>query len=190
MRLSQPRNELDSLLSFVAWRFSNSNMFFGKLVASMLALILGSGVLHAQGQRAVLSEEDEGQIIESLIKLETKFFDTEFGGLRTFSSVNLSSVLARKIAGLGFSLIEDREIQEKKTDHVIEYLVIRGIDLRNGRVIVKLSAVAEGRPCFAPAFRTERSFTYVFWKEADQWVGRLSKGSAPFPFINRAATMP
>lgn len=167
-----------------------SKMFIGRFVASMLALLLASCALQAQSQSAVLSEEDEAAILASLLELEMKSLDSEFGNIRTFSSTNIGSVSARQIAKHGFSLIGVHEIQKWKIDHVIEYLVIRSIDLRNGIAVVKLSAVKEGRPCFAPAFYSERSFTYLFRKNADQWVGRLLKRSVPFPFSKRVATMP
>src|SRR5258705_1656406 len=162
-----------------------SKMFIGRFVASMLALLLASSTLQAQSQSAVLSEEDEAEILESLLELEMKSLDSEFGNIRTFSSTNIGSVSAKQIAKHGFSLIGDREIKKGKIDHVIEYLVIRSIALRKGIAVVKLSPVREGHPCFVPAFYTERSFTYVFRKNADQWVGRLLKRSVPFPFSKR-----
>jgi hypothetical protein len=165
-------------------------MFSGRFVASMLVLMVTSFALHAQSQSAVLSEKDEAEILESLLELDMKSLDSEIGSIRRFSSANISSVSQRQIAKHGFSFIKDSEIQEWKTEHLIDYLVIRSIDLRNGIAVVKLSAVTEGRPCFAPAFRSERSFTYAFRKDADRWVGRLLKRSVPFPFSKRVATMP
>jgi hypothetical protein len=157
----------------------------------VLALLLASSALQAQTQSVVLSEEDEAEILESLLELEMKsFLDSEFGHIRTFSSTNIGSVSARQLVKHGFSLIGDREIQKGRIDHVIEYLVIRNIDLRKRIAVVKVSAVTEGRPCFAPAFYRERSFSYVFRKNADQWVGRLLKRSVPFPFTKRVATVP
>jgi hypothetical protein len=164
----------------------------GRFVASILALLLASGVLHAQGKSAALSEEDEAKILESLVELQKKYLspDSELGTIRIFSSANISSVSQRQIAKLGLSVITELDIQKSKIDNVIEYVVIRSIDLRNGIAVVKLSAVSEGRPCFGPAFYSVRSFSYAFQKNADQWEGRLLKRSLPFPFSKRVATMP
>ena len=169
-----------------------SKMFIGRFVASILALLIASSVLHTHGQSqsGVLSDEDEAEILESLIQLEIKPLGSEFGSIRTFSSANIGRISAARITKLGFSLREPRDIQRRRNDYVIEYVVIRTIHLREGIVVVKLSAVMEGRPCFAPAFSMERSFTYEFQKSAKEWVGRLVKRPGPFPFSKRVWTMP
>jgi len=169
-----------------------SKMFIGRFVASILALLIASSVLptHGQSQSGVLSDEDEAEILESLLQLEIKPLGSEFGNIRTFSSDNIGSVAASRIAKNGFSLKAARDIQRWKHEHVIEYVVIRSIYLRDGIVVVRLSAVTEGRPCFAAAFSTERSFTYEFQKSAKEWVGRLVKRPVPFPFSRSLATTP
>jgi hypothetical protein len=161
-----------------------SKMFIGRFVASILTLLIASSGLraHGQSQSALISDEDEAAILETLLRLEIKTLGSEIGNIRAFSSDNLSKVSARRIEKLGFYVIAPSNIEKGKSDHVVEYVVVRSIHLRRGIVVVKLSAVTEGRPCFAPAFSRERSFTYEFQKSLTEWVGRLVKRSAPFPF--------
>jgi hypothetical protein len=155
---------------------------FGQFVASILAILIASSVLvsYGQSQSAVVSERDEAEILESLLQKEIKPFGSEFGNIRTFSSDNIGSVSATRIEKQGFSLMASGDIQRFSSDHVIEYLVIRSIYRRDGFVVVRLSAVTEGQPCFARAFSIERSFTYTFQKSAKEWVARLVKRPAPF----------
>jgi len=167
-------------------------MFIGRFVASIVALLIASSVLLTQGQSqsGVLSDEDEAEILESLIQLEIKPLGSEFGTIRIFSSDNIGSVLATRIAKHGFSLMAPSEIKRLKQEYVVDYVVIRSISLRDGIVVVRLSTVTEGRPCFAPPFARERSFTYEFQENPTGWVGKLVKRPVPFPFTMSLATMP
>ena len=158
-------------------------MFIGRFVASIVALLITSSVLltHGQIQSGPLSDEDEAEILESLIQSEIKPLGSEFGSIRIFSSDNLSSASATRIAKHGFSVVKASEIERSKQENVVDYLVIRSLYRRDGIVVIRLSNVTEGRPCFAPSFSRERSFTYEFKKDPFVWVGKLVKGPVPSP---------
>lgn len=165
---------------------------FTHCIAPLLALLLVSNVLHAQGRYSVVSEQDEATILESLIKLELekKTLGSEIGYIRTFASANISSASARQLEKLGFTLIRDDEIQIRKTSWVIDYVMVRNIELKNGLVTVMISAVTEGRPCFGPAFRSQRSFTYTFRKEGEKWIGQLLRTFFPISYPRKSFTTP
>ena len=56
-------------------------MFMRRFVASILGLLIASGVslTNGQTQSGILSDEDEAEILESLIQSEIKPFRPEFG---------------------------------------------------------------------------------------------------------------
>jgi hypothetical protein len=164
-----------------------SNFIIGRFVTSILALLIVGSMSHALGQGNALADEDEAAILESLIKLETNHLGAEFSAVRFFSSENIGPLAVLRIAKLGFGLVSAGDIERGKRDHVVDYAVIRSIYLKDGIVTVRVSVVKEGRPCFAPAFSTERSFTYVFQKSANEWVGRLARRSSPFLFSKSVA---
>ena len=165
-------------------------MFIRRFVASILVLLMASSVLltNGQSQSGILTDEDEAEILESLIQSEIKPLRPEFGK-RVFSSENIGSVSATRIAKHGFSLITAREIERLKQEYVVDYVVIRSISLRNGVVVVRLSHVTEGRGCFA-SFSGELSFTYWYKKNLTGWVGKLVNRPEPFPFTMSFATTP
>ncbi|MCM3901852.1 MAG: hypothetical protein ND866_09115 [Pyrinomonadaceae bacterium] len=109
-------------------------MFIRRFVASILVLLIASSVLltNGQSQSGVLSDEDEAEILESLIQSEIKPLGSEFGSIRIFSSDNIGLVLATRIAKHGFSLMAAREIERLKQEYLVDYVVIRSISLRNG----------------------------------------------------------
>ena len=158
-----------------------SKLFSGMFVTSLFVLLMTTNI-HGQTQSASLSDDHEVEILEALLPLATKGFDSDFGSVRTFSSENLSSASKSRLKQHGFSLLSTYDIELWRREHVIDYVVIRSMYPKDGTVVVRLSVVSEGRPCFAPAFSTQRSFTYEFQKSGDQWVGRRVKGSAPFLF--------
>ena len=159
-----------------------SNLIIGRVVTLILALLLAGSMSHVLGQGNVLADEDEAAILESLIKLETNHLGAEFSGIRLFSSENIGPLAALRIAKLGFLLVSGGDIERGKHDHVLDYVVIRSIYLKDGIVTVRVSVVKEGRPCFGSAFSMERSFTYVFQKSANEWVGRLARRPSPLLF--------
>jgi len=176
-----------------------SKLFTGKFVTSILVLLMATSTLHTYGQTqgSGLSNEDEAEIIEAMLQLGTKPsesdfgsnpFGSDFGMTRNFSSENLSSLSASRIKQHGFSLISPYAIEAGKRDHVIDYVVLRGIDPKDGMVVVRVSVVSEGKPCFAAAFSRQSSLSYVFKKSGTQWVGQVLKRPVPFPFMRSLAT--
>jgi hypothetical protein len=167
-----------------------SNLFSRRFVTAILALLIVGSMSHtlSQSQSKTLSDEDEAEILESLIQLETKQLGGEFGPVRYFSSENIGSLSASRITKHGFWLISPGDIQTRKRDYLLNYVVIRSIHPKDGIVVVRVSVVTEGRPCSAPAFSTERSFTYWFTKTANEWIGRLVKGPSPFLFSKSMRT--
>jgi len=174
-----------------------AKLFSIKFVALILALLIASSFSHTYAQGGVVSDEDEADILQSLIENEIKGFGSEFGTPRTFSSENISPVSVARIKKLGFWVARPSDIEMRKRDWVVNYVVIRSIHvqrtnlnsihLKDGIVVVRLSEVNEGRPCFAPAFSTQRSFTYEFQKTANGWVGRLVKKPSLFTFSKSLA---
>ncbi len=165
-------------------------MIIERIAVCILGLLMVGTVSIALGQDqpASLSDEDEAEIVEYLLQHEIKPFGSWFGSVTYFSSENLSRASASRIKKHGFSLIAARDIETMKREYVIDYVIIRSIYLRSGIVVVRVSAVSEGRPCFAPPFSTEQRFTYTFRKVSNEWVGRLLKGPVPFPFRKSLAT--
>ena len=168
---------------------SVSTLLIGRFVASVLALLMAS-TLHTHAQSRVLTDEDEADILESLLQVKIDPFGTALGNVRTFSSENISSVSATRLAKHGFSFMSSWDIERLKQDQLIYYVIIRSIYLKDGVVTLRLSVVTEGRPCFGSAFSSERSFTYEFEKSANEWVGRLVKRPTPFPFFKKSTTTP
>ena len=168
---------------------SMRTLFIGRFVASVLVLLMASTLqIHAQSR--ALTDEDDADILESLLQVKIDPFGTALGSVRTFSSDNIATASATRLAKHGFSFMSSWDIQRKKQDHMIDYVIIRSIYLKDGIAVVRLSIVREGRPCFGPAFSSERSFTYEFEKSANEWVGRLVKGPTPFPFSKKLRTTP
>lgn len=165
-----------------------SNLFGRRFVTAILALFVAGSMSHtlSQTHSNTLSDEDEAQIVESLIQLETNRLGAELGAVRYFSSENLGSLSAARITKHGFWLVSPSGIETWKRDYMLTYVVIRSIYPKDGIVVVRVSVVTEGRPCFAPAFSAERSFTYWFKKTANEWVGQLKRPS-PFMFSKSIA---
>jgi len=166
-----------------------SNLFCRRFVTGILALLIMGTMSRTLSQSLsnTLSDEDEAAILDSLVQLETKHLGGEFGVIRYFSSENISSLSASRIKKHGFWLISPADIERQKRDYMVSYAVIRSLGLKDGIVVVRVSVVTEGRPCFAPAFSSERSFTYWFKKTANEWVGRLAKRPSPFLFSKSIA---
>lgn len=169
-----------------------SNMFVGRFVALILASLIVSGVFLARGQSqsTLLSDAEKADIVESLLQLEIEAQDSEFENIRNISSDNIGSVSTTRIEKHGFSLKSAGQIESLKKDHVVEYVVIRRIYLRDGILVVRLSRVIEGRPCFSPAFSRERSFTYEYLYGSTGWVGRLVRKPLPFLLVRSLAIKP
>jgi hypothetical protein len=155
-----------------------------KLVFSILSLLAVSGVVIAHGQQLIadlLSDSDKAQIIESVLDLElrTQASLPNFANIRRVSDDNIKFIEPSRLSKHGFTLVTASQLRESKRDHIVEYLLFRRIYLRASVVVVVLSRVTEGRPCFGAPFSTERSYTYETRRTADGWVGQLIK-SPPF----------
>jgi hypothetical protein len=160
-----------------------SKMFRKRIAASILGLLIFSSlsIAHDQKQPASLSEEDEAEIIEYLLQHEIKPLGSWFKG-RSFSSENISPALAVRIKKHGFSLISAHDIENWKRENVIDYVILRSFSLSSGIVVVSLSDVSEGRPCFALSFSREQNFKYALRKVSNEWTVVYKKGPTPFPF--------
>ena len=167
-----------------------TNLFCRRFATGILALLIVGSMSRALSQSNTLSDEDESEILESMVLLETKHLGGEFGTVRYFSSENIGSLSASRIAKHGFSLISRSDIEWRKRDYVLNYVVIRNIYRKDGVVVVRVSVVSEGRPCFAPAYSSDRSFSYWFKKSGNEWVGRLVKGPSPLLFRKSIANPP
>jgi hypothetical protein len=150
-------------------------------VSAILALLIAGSMSHAlsQTQSNTHSDEDEADILESLIKQETKQLGGQLGTVRYFSSENIGSLATSRIKDQGFWVITPFSIETQKRDYVVNYIAIRSILSENGIVVVNVAVVTEGRPCFAPAFSSERSFSYWFKKSGNEWVGQLGRRPSP-----------
>ena len=169
-----------------------TNMFVRRFITAILASVVVSGGFLARGQSQTtgLSEAEKGDIVESLLQLETQAQASEFEKIRIISSDNTGSISPARVSKLGFSLMEAGQIESLKKDNVVEYVVIRRIDLSDGIVVVNVSRVIEGHPCFGPPFSRERSFTYEFQNGSSEWVGRLVRKPLPFTFSRGLAIKP
>ncbi len=90
-----------------------SNMFVGRLIAAILASVMVSGGFLARGQSQTtgLSEAEKGDIVESLLQLETQAQASEFEKIRIISSDNTGSISPARVSKLGFSLMEAGQIE-------------------------------------------------------------------------------
>ena len=155
-------------------------------VMVLASLFIGAlSLVRVEGQIPVLDDAQKAEVVESLLDLENEAQRSEFVNIKGISSVNMKSLSPSVISKLGFSLIEAREIDRLKTDHVVDYLLVKSINyFEGGRIVVKLARVSEGRPCFGPPFSRQESFTYEFKREVqdgtERWVGRLISKSLPF----------
>ena len=167
-----------------------SKLFSRSFVISIVALLMVVSMAHTRAQtpNVTLTDRDEADILESLIQLANTTFGSEFITTRNFASENISSLSASRLKQLGFTLVPPEAIELRKRDSLIDYVVIRSISIKDGIVVVRMSAVHEGRPCFAAAFSTQKNFTYYFKKDEEKWVGRLVRGPSPFIFSKRLTT--
>ena len=126
-----------------------SNLFSRRFVTAILALLIVGSISHTLGQSSSLSDEDEAEILESLIQLETNHLGGELAASSYFSSENIGSLSASRITKHGFRLISPGDIQIRIRDYMLNYVVIRSIQPKDGIVVVRVSVVTEGRPCGA-----------------------------------------
>jgi hypothetical protein len=172
-------------------------MAMTKFVSTILMLAIASGFLfaHAQQPKAdLLSDSDKAQIIESVIDLElqTQVSVPDFANIRRVSDDRIEFIEPSRLSKHGFTLVAASQLRESKKDHVVEYLLFRRIYSRDELVVVVLSRVTEGRPCFGAPFSTERTYTYESRRTSSGWVARLiARPAPPIGFVpKRSATKP
>jgi hypothetical protein len=120
-----------------------------------------------------LSNEDKTELVESALHL-TFGNQPDFGIVRKLSSENIDFIEPSRISRLGFVLLDASHMRNVKKSQFAEYVVFRRILSRDAVVIVALSRITVGNPCFGRAFFRERSITYEFHKQSGQWIGQLA----------------
>jgi hypothetical protein len=164
-------------------------MAMTKFVTTILMSAIAGGFLFAHGQQStaeVLSDSDKAQIIESVLDLElrTQASVPDFANVRKVSDDNIEFIESALLSKHGFTLVAAGQLRESKKDHIVEYLRFRRVYSRDGIVLVVLSRVTEGRPCFGAAFFTERIYTYESRRSSSGWVAQLI--GKPKPLISFA----
>ena len=164
-----------------------------KFVTTILMLAIAGGLLVAHGQQStagLLSDDDKAQIIESVLYLElrTQASVPGFANIRQVSDDNIEFIDPSRLSKHGFTLVAASQLRESKKDHIVEYVLFRKIYSRDDLAVVELSRVTEGRPCFAAAFVTERSYTYKSRRTPFGWVAQLIR--TPAPKLNFASKVP
>ena len=144
----------------------------------MVLILLSAIAAIAYGQQPtaeILSDTDKTEIIESVLDLElrTQASVSDFASLRNVSSDNIEFIEPSLLAKSGFTLVAASELRESKKDHIVEYLLFSRINLGDGVVLVVLSRITEGRPCFGPAVFAERKYSYESHRTSNGWVTQL-----------------
>ena len=155
---------------------------------SAISILLIANGLVARSQQfrvEVLSDGDKADVIESVLDLERKTQASvpDFSNIREVSSANIEFIDPARLAKHGFTLVAASQLREAKRDHVVEYLTIKKVLLRDGVPIVILSRVTEGRPCFSESFSRERTYTYESLRTSEGWLARLIEKPAPSYFF-------
>jgi len=152
---------------------------------SAISILLVAGIVMARGQQTApdtLSDGDKGAIVESVldIELRTQASVPDFANIRKVSSDNIEFIEPSRLSKHAFTLVAASQLRESKKDRVVEYLLFRKIFVRDGAVVVVLSRVTEGRPCFGAAFSHERSYTYESRRTSGGgWLTQLIGRPAP-----------
>lgn len=164
--------------------------FISATLLLLHTLILSSALqAHAQDLRHIpLSDKDKSEIVESVLQQELKAQSSEFEILTNLSSENIEFIDPSKISKLGLILISDAYLRERKKDNIVEYVIFKRIEPKGERVIVAVSRVVEGRPCFGPAFSSERNFIYEYYRESGHWTGEMVRNALPFLFYKNVNT--
>jgi hypothetical protein len=148
-----------------------------RFLTSILLTLMMSGLMPGRGQESdisVLSDADKAGIVESVLQLELTAQSGEFVHIRTLSSEHIEFVAPSRLSGQGFVLRSANEIRNLIASHQrFDYVILKTIHAKNGRVMVTLSRVTEVRPCFSFPFSTERSFSYEYRKTSGRWTGEL-----------------
>ncbi len=158
-------------------------------VVSAIIILFVAGFLVAQGQQTEtwgLSDADKSDIIEAVLDLGVKnpaSIPPHFPNIRTVSSANIEFMEPSRLRELGFSVVTSSQLSEAKKDYVIDYLVFKQIQLRDGVARVVVSHVTEGRPCFSMPFSRQTIYTYECRRTSTGWSAQLiGIPSPPVPF--------
>ncbi len=158
--------------------------FISATSLALCTLILSGALqVHAQVSSVTrISDEDKSVIVESVLHQELRAQSAEFTSITNVSSDNIAFIDPSKISKLGFTLISTAYIRERKKTDIVEYITFKGIEARGEKVIVTVSRVVEGRPCFGPAFSREQNLIYEYYIESGNWRGELIRKTLPFVF--------
>jgi hypothetical protein len=161
-----------------------------KFVSTILMLAITGGFSFAHGQQPtanVLSDSEKARIVESVLDLELQIQASvpDFANIRNVSDDNIEFIEPPRLSKLGFTLVAASQLRESRRIRVVEYLLFRRIYSRDGAVIVVLSRMKEGRPCFGAAFSRELSYTYESRQTSSGWVAQLIR--KPEPMIGFAS---
>jgi hypothetical protein len=152
------------------------------LLAILVIMLTGSLQTYAQGTMSYrLSDEDKTEIIRSILRLTQSSIFTSSSNMY-LSSENIEFIKPSAVSEFRVVLISSTQIERMKEGFVHDYVVFRSFEVKNEKVIVSLSRITEGRPCFAPAFSREQKITYEYGREAGIWEGELVRHSVPLPF--------
>ena len=148
-----------------------------------IAILLLGLVPVARGQETPsggLSNVDKAAIIDAVLTVESRNESSIpfYGTLRRVSSENIEFIERSQLSNHGFSYFPAIDIMLLKRDHVIDYLRFNQILLRDGVVVVTLSRVTEGRPCFAGSFSREKRYTYKARQTVVCWIAELTQSPA------------
>ena len=162
-----------------------------KFISIMSILLLGVGASGQQTSTVTLSDTDKTAIIESVLVAELRNQNSvpDFANVRDVFSENIEFVEPAQISKLGFTLVGAADLWQSKNDQVVTYLLFRNISVHDGVAVVKLSRIAEGRPCFGAPISSERTYTYEARQLSGRWVAQLTARPGPFLLfvIKRAA---
>jgi hypothetical protein len=159
------------------------------LLSVLFTFMFGSiAPAHSQENKGnILSEVDKAEIVESVLRSETK--GQNFGsGVLSFpqlSSENIEFVEPSRVSAQGFVLISSQRIRELAKNQLVEYVLLRTISAKDGKAVVILSHVTEGRACFGTV-SGQRSFAYEFHKTLGKWTGEMVGQLLPSSFASPA----
>ena len=162
-----------------------------KFISTLLVLLL-SGVAYTHAQQPVTSlasDSDKAGIVDAVaLELRNQRADLDSVKIREVSWENIQFLEPFQLSKYGFKLVSASSLNQSKREHIVEYLVFRSIDLRNNDVAqIALSHVTEGRPCFAPSFSREQSYTYEARRTPFGWVAQMTR---PFGWIPQMTRRP
>ena len=152
-------------------------------VSTILILAIVCSISVAQSQQLTadpLTDNDRALIIDAVLYLDLRSQSSfpRFTTIRIVSDENIEFIERSSLSKHGFTLVGASELRESKKDRVVEYLRFETIHSRDQVVVVKVSRVAEGRPCFSAPISSSRSYTYEARRTPGGWVAQLISSPA------------